>query len=373
MNLTPLPHCLVTGGAGYIGQHIVVALLREGWHVSIFDNLVTSNKPDLPTLWHLAGLEESPECQDQRLRFHKGDVRDKAQLSTYIENLDRPLTRIIHLAALKSIQESIEDPDLYREVNLGGLEAILEVADSYDIREFVFSSSAVVYQGPCPAQGYRLEDAVGFEESLTLHAYASTKRIGELLLETWADQHPEAVCVALRYFNPIGNEASGQIGERLLEGDSPNVMAQLAKTHLGLKPQFRIMGCNFETHGLEGSDGTAMRDYIDVRDLARAHIEMVSHRPGYHCYNVGVGRPTSVRTLVEAFQKAAGVTLSILETGPRPGDMPVSYAAVENRKQMMWMPRYSLEESLQSVIARCLRLRPWSPSSQSGPSYTSEG
>ena len=355
----PKRHCLVTGGAGYIGQHVVLALLREGWRVTIYDNLCTSDPPCLETLWNLAfDTGQSPPFDPGYLAFHRGDIRDNAGVRRCLSNMTVPVTRVIHLAALKSVQESQQVPDLYVEVNLEGLRTILEIAHEAGIREFVFSSSAVVYGGKCPPGGYRIRDSMTQSEWIHSHAYARTKCQGEQLLNAFSLQYPDHTYLALRYFNPIGNHASGKIGERLLQGDSPNIMVQLAKVHMGLKPIFRIMGTDFDTrcisHTRGCEDGTALRDFIDVRDLADAHIKLMEDgRPsGYSCRNVGTGIPISVRCIVDTFGDIAGKPLRVEEVARRPGDLAVSYAAVENTEGT-WSPRYDILDSLKSIVTRC--------------------
>lgn len=343
MNTAPQPradprHCLVTGGAGYIGQHVVIELLRRGWHVTILDNLVTSTAPSCDTLARLAFVERSA------LQFHKGDVCDPDLGGVF--RTHGPFAMVIHLAALKSVQESIQNPAEYKRVNVGGLQNVLDWCARERVHRFVFSSSATVYGDTCPEAGYGEADALSLERHS--HSYGWTKRKGELMVEAASRDNPNGHYVSLRYFNPMGNHESGEIGEDYINGQCPNVMVQLAKAAMGRREHFCIFGREYS-----GSpDGTAVRDYVDVRDLACAHIEIVDRleRPGYFCHNVGTGKGSSVQTLVDAFRDIATSEFKVVDAPPREGDMGVCFA---NCASTEWRASLSLASSIRSVWKRC--------------------
>ncbi len=260
---------------------------------------------------------------------------------------------IIHLAALKSIPESIREPELYHQVNVEGTQNIINLAEKYGIEKLVFSSTAAVYAGIPSKQGYSEIDAKEIKD--LAHPYATTKRQCEYLLEAAAKQNPNMKIVALRYFNPIGNIKGGKIGERLLMGDSTGLMFQLGKTYLGLNNHFSLFGTDYP----DSDDGTTMRDFIDVEDLAESHLAVIDKLTdrGYYCFNVGTGKPTSVKKLLDAFQKVATNKIIIKENPRREGDQAVVYANTTLLKTKIgWTCSRTLEQSCQNFLNRCLYL-----------------
>ncbi len=340
---------LVTGGAGYIGQHIVVKVLNQGYQCLVIDDLSTSGHFNRQLL-----LDQSINKTGQLL-FEELDIRDYQGLQCVFKTYGETILLIIHLAARKSIPESIIHPELYQEVNVGGTKNLTKLALEYQVPKFVFSSTAAVYAGPPPKQGYREIDALDTGE--LGHEYAKTKRQCEYHLEKISQNYPMTI-VTLRYFNPIGNIASGLLGEKITNGDSTGLMYQLGKTYLGFNTIFSIYGEDYP----ETVDGTAMRDFIDVEDLAMSHIEIINkldklESSRYYCFNVGTGQPTSVKQLVGHFQESSPKEIKVIYRDRRPGDQPISYANTSLLTNMIgWNSQTTLKQSCQSFSKRCQRL-----------------
>ena len=340
-------YILVTGGAGYIGKHIVLSCLQQGYHCLIIDNLLTSAEFSLDIFNSLVEISER-----QILRHYQIDIRDKQELEKIFLKYQNKISLIIHLAALKSIPESILKPDLYYQVNVEGTQNLIDLTVKYNIKKFVFSSTAAVYAGLPPKEGYQESDAKSVDE--LQHAYGKTKRKSEILLETTANSNDNSVTfITLRYFNPIGNVISGEIGENLYNNSSTALMSQLGRTALGFNSEFNIYGNDYQ----DTPDGTAMRDFIDVNDLANAHLDIITSVtiPGYYCYNIGTGIPTSVNKLVNCFAYYASkenFLFTIKYQKRREGDQPICFANTEKVKNKI-VCNTSLEKSCQSFINRC--------------------
>ena len=345
---------MVTGGAGYIGKHIVINILEKGYGCVIIDNLSRSSGVSLKHLKKISGLQPSLD----RLHFHKIDIRDTRALELVFQTYEHRLSHIIHLAALKSIPESMEKPDLYYDVNVTGTNNLIKLSQKYGIKNFVFSSTAAVYSGTPSPTGYQEEDVQVLDK--LEHAYAKSKRQCEILLEEAHKLDPSCLYVALRYFNPIGNIGDGEIGENFLKGDSTGLMFSLGKNILGLGDGFYIYGDDYP----DSPDGTAMRDFIDVNDLAAAHLEIISSliergKKDYYCYNLGTGTPTSVGRLVDEVVKLNSITHKNNKFIPklekrRPGDQAISFANTSKvRDEIGWTSKTSLTTSCQSFINRC--------------------
>ena len=349
---------MVTGGAGYIGKHLVIKCLKQGYGCIIIDNLSTSKPFSCDQLRSLAGIIYSgtDDGNNHLLKHYQIDIRNYIELEKVFSNYQDRLKLIIHLAALKSIPDSLKYPELYYDVNVTGTHNLLTLAEKYKIHKFVFSSSAAVYTGPPSLDGYHESDAKDVND--LAHAYAKTKREGELILENMANlinkENKEGVIyISLRYFNPIGNISEGQIGENLDNEKTTSLMGQLGRTVLGLNKnkEFYLYGNDYP----DTPDGTAMRDFIDVNDLAEAHLEIIERltTSGYYCYNIGTGKPTSVATLLEVFKNYVK-PFKVKTVARRIGDQPVCYANTTNvNNEIKWFSKTSLESSCYTFANRC--------------------
>ena len=299
---------LVTGGAGYIGSHTVLALLAEGHDVVVVDNLCNSKASVIGRLEELSG---------KHVPFHVFDVRDEDKLSQLFA--DQPVDAVIHFAGLKAVGESVQQPLSYYETNLGSTFALVSAMTRAGVRRLVFSSSATVYGESAP---------VPMTEDLPTSAtnpYGWSKVMQEQILTDVAAATPGFQVALLRYFNPVGAHPSGQIGEDP-QGIPNNLMPFVAQVAVGRRERLSVFGGDYET-----ADGTGERDYIHVVDLAEGHVAALEHlaaHPGIgaRAWNLGTGHGTSVLEMVKAFEVASGREVPYEITDRRPGDLPVVYA-----------------------------------------------
>lgn len=299
---------LVTGGAGYIGSHTVLALLAEGHDVVVVDNLCNSKASVIGRLEELSG---------KHVPFHVFDVRDEDKLSQLFA--DQPVDAVIHFAGLKAVGESVEQPLSYYETNLGSTFALVSAMTRAGVRRLVFSSSATVYGESAP---------VPMTEDLPTSAtnpYGWSKVMQEQILTDVAAATPGFQVALLRYFNPVGAHPSGQIGEDP-QGIPNNLMPFVAQVAVGRRERLSVFGGDYET-----TDGTGERDYIHVVDLAEGHVAALEHLAahpeiGARAWNLGTGHGTSVLEMVKAFEVASGREVPYEITARRPGDLPVVYA-----------------------------------------------
>ena len=318
---------LVTGGTGYIGSHTVIELLDAGYDVAIVDNLCNSK---------LTVLSKIEQISGKLPRFYKVDVTDEAALREVFEKED--ITDIIHFAGLKSVAESVKYPELYEKNNVGGAKVILKLMDEFGVNNFVFSSSATVYGTPKHVP-LKEDDPVGG----CTNPYGQTKLDIEFLLIDYAKAHPEANIAILRYFNPIGAHKSGLIGEDP-QGIPNNLMPYITQVAVGKREILHVYGNDYPT-----PDGTCIRDYIHVVDLAVGHLAALNklkEKPGLVIYNLGTGKGTSVFELVHAFEKANGLKIKYDIVGRRPGDVTENYADVTKaNNELHWKAIYNIEDS----------------------------
>ncbi len=323
---------LVTGGAGFIGSHTVVALAEAGYRPVVLDNFSNSRQSVLEGLRRLLGVE---------VPCYAADCRDRAALLRALER--ERVEGVIHFAAYKAVGESVQEPLRYYRNNLDALLTLLEVMLEVGVRDVIFSSSCTVYGEP--------EQLPVTEASPVLPAlspYGNTKQIGEEILRDAVAAGKPLRVVSLRYFNPIGAHPSALIGE-LPIGVPNNLVPYITQTAAGLRPELVIFGDDYAT-----PDGTCIRDYIHVMDLAEAHVAALRslHRLGniathFDVFNIGTGRGASVLEVVQAFEEVSGRPLPCRIGPRRPGDVAAVYADVAKaREQLGWVARRSLSEAL---------------------------
>ncbi|MCA8374188.1 UDP-glucose 4-epimerase GalE [Burkholderia multivorans] len=297
---------LVTGGAGYIGSHTAVELLDNGYDVVIVDNLVNSKAEAVRRIERITGKQPA---------FHQVDVCDEAALAKVFDA--HRITGTIHFAALKAVGESVAKPLEYYQNNLGGLLTVLKVMRARNVKQFVFSSSATVYGVP---------ERSPIDESFPLSAtnpYGQSKLIAEQILRDLEVSDPSWRIATLRYFNPVGAHASGLIGEDPA-GIPNNLMPYVAQVAVGKLEKLRVFGSDYPT-----PDGTGVRDYIHVVDLAKGHIaalDALVKRDASFVVNLGTGQGYSVLEVVRAFEKASGRPVPYEIVARRPGDVAECYA-----------------------------------------------
>ena len=306
---------LVTGGAGYIGSHTCVALMEAGHKVFVADNLCNSK---------ISTLQEVERLTGQYVTFYKIDVTD-AELVEIIFN-SHNFDGVIHFAGLKAVGESCEKPSAYYYNNLVSTMVLAEACIRHNVPRFVFSSSATVYG----------DNTVPFVESMdllpTTNPYGETKKMSERILTDIASANPSFSVSLLRYFNPVGAHESGLIGESP-NGIPNNLMPFISQVAKGKLPELRVFGSDYDT-----VDGTGVRDYIHVMDLAEGHVAAFDHlSPGVHIHNLGTGRGTSVLELVHAFEEANDLSIPYSVVDRRPGDIASCYAdASKAERELGW-------------------------------------
>ncbi len=299
---------LITGGAGYIGSHTVVKLLNDGYDVVVIDNLSNSSQESLRRVEAITG---------KAVEFHEADLRDEAAVDGIFAHGD--IDAVIHFAGLKAVGESVAKPLLYYQNNLDSTMVLLEQMEKHDVKKLVFSSSATVYGDPA-----KLPITEDMPRSAT-NPYGQTKLMIELMLEDMARTKNGWNITSLRYFNPVGAHESGRIGEDP-NGIPNNLLPYVSQTAIGKRDKVSVFGGDYDT-----VDGTGVRDYIHVVDLARAHLaalEHLDHADEYKAYNIGTGTGVSVLELIKAFGEAAGCDIPYEIVDRRPGDVAACYADV---------------------------------------------
>ena len=298
---------LVTGGAGFIGSHTCVELLAADHDVVVIDNLDNSSRAAIVAIEQISG---------KSLTFLEGDVADRVALEKLFAQA--PIDAVIHFAGLKAVGESVANPMRYYVVNLGTTMTLVETMRSYGVTRLVFSSSCTVYGEP---------ETVPITEATSLRAvnpYGRTKLIQEELFRDLAAAEPKWQISLLRYFNPVGAHPSGGLGEDP-RGVPNNIMPFLMQVAVGRREKLSVFGGDYGT-----PDGTAIRDYIHVVDLAEGHLAALAaldqHGPGCRAYNLGTGRGTSVKELITVAEQVVGKPINYEIVGRRPGDAAVVYA-----------------------------------------------
>ena len=314
---------LVTGGLGYIGSHTVVELIDNGDEVVIVDNLSNSKKEVIDKLKEITGKD---------IKLYINNVEDKEALRKIFS--ENEIEAVIHFAGYKAVGESVEKPLMYYRNNIDSTLTLLEVMEEYNVRNIVFSSSATVYGNPASLPIY--ED---FPLSTT-NPYGTTKLFIEHILSDLYVSNNDWNIVILRYFNPIGAHKSGLIGEDP-NGIPNNLMPYIVKVATGELPCLRVFGNDYNT-----VDGTGVRDYIHVCDLAKGHVLALKNREsGLRFYNLGTGHGTSVLELVNTFEKVNGITINKQIVERRPGDIDACYAATDKAfKELGFKAEHTVED-----------------------------
>ena len=317
---------LLTGGAGYIGSHTIIELDKKGHSVVVVDNLVNSNKEALRRVGEIIG---------KNIPFVQADVRDRAGMETVFS--DNAIDAVIHFAGLKAVGESVAKPLEYYENNMNATFVLLDVMRSHGCKNIIFSSSATVYGNP--AEIPITEDC---PKGQCTNPYGQTKSMLEEVLKDVQKADPEWNVVLLRYFNPIGAHKSGRIGENP-NGIPNNLMPYITQTAVGLRKELGIFGNDYDT-----PDGTGVRDYIHVVDLASAHVaalQAIQRNCGLAVYNIGTGRGYSVLDVVKAFEKVNNVTVPYSIKPRRPGDIATCYCNPAKAKaELGWEAEYDIED-----------------------------
>ena len=331
---------LVTGGLGFIGSHTVVALLNEGFEVVIIDNLSNSS---------IGVLEGITKITNQTPEFHKLDLRDKERVANFFE-ANQDIEGIIHFAASKAVGESVEKPLLYYENNINTLVFILQEMRRKELSNFIFSSSCTVY-----GQADELPITENAPVKQAESPYGNTKQIGEEIIGDFAKTNEKFKAIALRYFNPIGAHPSAEIGE-LPIGTPQNLVPYITQTGAGIREELSVFGDDYPTE-----DGTCIRDYIHVMDLAEAHVVALqrlinkkniknNNKKNYEVFNLGTGTGNSVLEVIKSFEKVADQKLPYKLVDRRPGDVISAYAdTTKANSDLGWTARFNLEDALASA------------------------
>ena len=318
---------LVTGGAGYIGSHTCVELLNEGMEVVILDNLYNANEKVIGRIEEITG---------KKVTFYRMDVLDRAGLESVFEK-ERNIEAVIHFAGLKAVGESVQKPIEYYRNNIGGTLVLTDVMRKFGVKTIVFSSSATVYGDPA-----EIPITENCPKGVCTNPYGWSKSMQEQILTDIHTSDPEWNVILLRYFNPIGAHASGLIGEDP-KGIPNNLLPYVAQVAIGKLPQINVFGNDYDT-----PDGTGVRDYIHVVDLARGHVkalQKLNGKTGVFIYNLGTGNGYSVLEVIHAFEKACGKKLPYEIKGRRAGDIAACYANCDKaEKELGWTAEYGIDD-----------------------------
>ncbi|WP_396590687.1 UDP-glucose 4-epimerase GalE [Allomuricauda sp. R78024] len=334
---------LVTGGLGFIGSHTVVELQNEGFEVVIIDNLSNSSEDVLVGIETITGKKPI---------FEKMDLRNKPDVQQFFAKHNN-IDGVIHFAASKAVGESVENPLLYYENNLGVLVYMLQELTKQDKSNFIFSSSCTVY-----GQADKLPITEDAPVKPAESPYGNTKQVGEEIIKDTCNVNPQLAAIALRYFNPIGAHPTVEIGE-LPIGVPQNLLPYITQTGIGLREQLSVFGDDYPTE-----DGTCIRDYIHVVDVAKAHVVALKrlldqkNEGNYEVFNLGTGKGSSVLEVIHSFEKVSGKNLNYKVVDRRPGDVIQAYADTKKANQVLgWKAQSTLDDSMKSAWDWELKLR----------------
>ena len=331
---------LVTGGAGYIGSHTCIELLNQGHKVVVVDNLVNS---------HSESLQRVEELTGKNIPFYAVDLSNEAEITKVFS--EHSIEAVIHFAGLKAVGESVEQPIRYYDNNIKSTLVLCKLMQSFSVKHLVFSSSATVYG---------LAESNPIPETAPLSAtnpYGRTKLFIEYILNDWITTFDGASVALLRYFNPVGAHASGRIGEDP-QGIPNNLMPYITQVAAGRREKLSIFGNDYDT-----IDGTGVRDYIHVVDLAMGHVKALDaliHLTGSHVYNLGTGNGTSVLELVQAFQQATGQPIPYEISARRPGDIATCFAdSSKAERELNW-------KAVRGIVEMCRDSWKWQKENPNG-------
>lgn len=321
---------LVTGGAGYIGSHTVLELLNQGHNVVVADNLCNANKESLHRVEQLSG---------RSIDFYPLDVRDRNGLDQIFANHE--IDAVIHFAGLKAVGESVNQPLAYYSANVSGSLVLAQAMAAAGVKRLIFSSSATVYgeNAPVPYQEH-------MPRGKTSNPYGASKAMVEQIFTDLTVADNDWSVVLLRYFNPVGAHESGRIGEDPL-GVPNNLMPFIAQVAIGRRDSLSIFGDDYAT-----ADGTCERDYLHVVDLAKGHVSALqaTANSGTHIYNLGTGKGTSVKQMVEAFERVTGVTIPYQIAPRRAGDLPAFWAdASKAEHELGWRAELTIDDMMRDT------------------------
>ena len=327
---------LVTGGAGYIGTHTAVALVEAGFRVVLLDNFSNSD---------FSAVQGMRSLVDQDVPFHEADCRNKSDLLRVFNSEKEqgyPIAGVIHFAALKAVGESVEKPELYKSNNIGGTECLLEVMSEFGVNSLVFSSSCTVYGEP---ENIPVDEHSPFLPPESPYGY--TKQACEKLIVNHAAENVEFSSALLRYFNPIGAHPSSVIGESP-RGVPNNLIPFLCQAVSKLRGPLTVFGTDYPTH-----DGSCIRDYLHVMDLAEAHVKAICYLfemgkgKGCRAFNLGTGTGVSVLEVIDAFERVTGEKVPYTLGDRREGDVVAIWAnAARAKEELKWETSRSLEQGL---------------------------
>lgn len=329
-----MKNILIIGGAGYIGSHVIVRLHEEGYNPIILDNFSNSNTSVLDGLRKITG---------KKFKVYTGDILDRFLFDQIFK--ENVIDGVIHFAAKKAVGESVEKPLAYYKNNVSGLITLLEAMTENGVKNLVFSSSCTVYGQPDT-----LPVTEESEKKPASSPYGNTKQVGEEIIEDTVNSGIRLKSIALRYFNPIGAHPSGEIGELPL-GTPNNLVPFITQTAAGLRPSLTVFGNDYDT-----ADGTCIRDYIHVMDLADAHVKCLRQLGSletmrhFDVINIGTGKGNTVLEVIESFEKTTGIMLNY-QLGPRrAGDVEKVYAEVNKSKDTLnWETKLTLDDSMKDA------------------------
>ena len=317
---------LVTGGAGFIGSHTCVELLEAGYDVVVVDNLYNSSKKALDRVEQITG---------KHVTFYEADILDREAMNAVFDK--EQIDSVIHFAGLKAVGESVAKPIEYYYNNIAGTLVLCDVMRKHGVKNIVFSSSATVYGDPafvpiteeCP-------------KGKCTNPYGQTKSMLEQILTDIQKADPEWSVILLRYFNPVGAHESGMIGEDP-EGIPNNLTPYITQVAVGKLKEVGVFGNDYDT-----PDGTGVRDYIHVMDLADGHVKALKKfedKPDVYVYNLGTGHGYSVLDMIHAFSKAVGKEIPYVIKPRRPGDIATCYADPSKaKKELGWEAKRGIDE-----------------------------
>ncbi|MBN1252391.1 MAG: UDP-glucose 4-epimerase GalE [Bacteroidales bacterium] len=334
---------LITGGTGYIGSHTTIEFLEKGYQVVIIDNLSNSK---------IEALEGIIEITGKKVDFFQLDLTDKEHVAEFFE-INKNIEAIIHFAAYKAVGQSVENPLMYYQNNLFSLINLLEAAQENNISNFVFSSSCTVYGEP---------DELPVKETSAIKKatspYGNTKQISEDIINDLVNSNPNFKAIALRYFNPVGAHSSAKIGELPL-GIPNNLVPFITQTAIGIREELKVFGDDYNT-----PDGTCIRDYIHVVDLAKAHVIAAErllkskNKTNFEVFNLGTGKGNSVLEVIKSFEKVTKTKLNFKITERRKGDVVAVFSHTDfANEELGWIAEKNLDDMMLSAWNWELNLR----------------